>query len=85
MQGRIPGIDAEKIQVNLRADAFRDSSKSYAEVVVIDIPDQYGKGVEKFLFEFQSDVNQRSRMEKAYVGKVCIPGSTYNVQTHLEM
>lgn len=38
-----------------------------------------------FLLNFQSNGALRSIFEKAYVGRVCIPGSAYNVQNHLEM
>lgn len=36
-------------------------------------------------FSFESGKETKSRMEKAYVGEVIIPGSAYNNQTHFEM
>ncbi|XP_058742013.1 uncharacterized protein LOC131614447 [Vicia villosa] len=42
-------------------------------------------GNDKVLLDFKTDNDLRRRFEKAYVGKVCVSGSAYNVQTHLEM
>lgn len=46
---------------------------------------QFDRAASKPLFEFQSDAEHRSRMEKAFLGNVCIPGSAYNIQMHLDM
>ncbi|XP_058734163.1 uncharacterized protein LOC131605882 [Vicia villosa] len=61
------------------------SFSSYAEAVGGTAKEQAGKEVEKVVLNFQSNSDVRSRLDKAYVGKVCIPGSAYNVQTHMEM
>lgn len=37
------------------------------------------------VMEFQSDKGLKERFDKAYVGRVCLPGSAYNIQNYLEM
>lgn len=37
------------------------------------------------VLKFCSPVEQRRRMEKAYIVKVVIPGSAYNIQTNFEV
>lgn len=84
-QGMVTRLDEEKIKVSFRVESNRNFSKSYVEVVVNDPLGQIVKEAENILLNYESNVVHRSKMEKAYVGKVCISGSTYNIQTHLKM
>lgn len=63
---------------------LRKESISYADAVgKRQVPSS--SKVNIALFDFQTDHSVRQRLEKAYVGRVCLPGSAYSLQNYLEM
>ncbi|XP_058751484.1 uncharacterized protein LOC131624544 [Vicia villosa] len=69
---------------NTRVDSFRND-KSYAEAVNNDSPASEVNGVSSNALHFNSSSERRERLAKAYVGRVCILGSSYNIHTHFEL
>lgn len=59
--------------------ACRGNFVSYAEVV----GSKYNE--DPILLHYQSNFVLKSRFEKAFIGRVCIPGTAYNIQNYLEM
>ncbi|XP_058777091.1 uncharacterized protein LOC131651443 [Vicia villosa] len=74
-----------KSRGNWQAGPISNNPLSYAEAVASENSGFVSKVNEQVLFDFNSDYVLRGRMEKAYVGKVCIPGSAYTIQTHMEL
>ncbi|XP_058775265.1 uncharacterized protein LOC131649523 [Vicia villosa] len=58
---------------------------SYVEVVSKDLEGRGSMETENDVVQFKSSDVLRGRLEKAYVAKVCIPGSAHTIQTHFEM
>lgn len=65
--------------------AYRGIPCSYAEVVGKKGQGSVPKKEKIALLNVHSNQAIRSIFEKAYVGRVCIPGSAYNIQNYLEM
>ncbi|XP_058783348.1 uncharacterized protein LOC131658029 [Vicia villosa] len=84
--GAGPGKGVER-QRDSRVEGFgyrgRHGNRSYADVVVDKV--QELPETSRNLLEFFSSVEVRNRLGKAFVGKVLIAGSTFGIQTKLEM
>lgn len=59
--------------------------RSYMEVLHHGKKEMVGKGVEDVGLKFKAKEEDLLRLRKAYVGKVRIPGSTYNIHNHFDM
>ncbi|XP_058776191.1 uncharacterized protein LOC131650502 [Vicia villosa] len=83
-------IGREKFEVPVnrfegRKATWRDK-RSFAEVVNKDRETGGRKSEDQGLsFCYKSKEEIRERLNKAYVGKVIVSGSAYNIQTHFEM
>ncbi|XP_058732931.1 uncharacterized protein LOC131604513 [Vicia villosa] len=63
----------------------RRNGKSYAAAVGSGLEVYGKKGETIYSLSLNSCEERRKRFAKAFVGKVCIPDSAFNIQTHLEM
>ncbi|XP_058726543.1 uncharacterized protein LOC131597900 [Vicia villosa] len=86
--GGSKGKEKEVVFVNhnvVRKEMWRDN-RSFAEVVNKERENCSRKKEEQGLsFCYMSKEEDRMRLNKAYVCKVIVPGSAYNIQTHFEM
>lgn len=63
----------------------RGGSSSYAEAVGFNGLASVDNKDDSTVLNFCSNQALKSRFEKAYIGRVCILGSAYNIQNYLEM
>lgn len=88
MQNRKGGQKKEQVDENSGFRVWantRRGVRTFASVVTEDVVNTGSKVDEETKFCFKSKEENRMRFMKAYVGKVLVSGSTYNIQMHFEM
>ncbi|XP_058763424.1 uncharacterized protein LOC131636852 [Vicia villosa] len=85
-EGGVPQKKTETKGAGVFARSDRRDGRSYAKVVHEGEGSNYQVCAEsRPKLRYSSKAEDRNRLEKAYVGVVSIPGSTYNIQSHFEM